>query len=219
MKNATSIGMFAVIAFGVGMVGINFSDGSFVTQNSPQSSTMEAGTILGHIEIIHSDSEGNILSYQQTDNMIVNDGRNCTAMLLFGQNLGCTAGDAAGLGKYTVIGVGNGSALADTTLNTFLTEEPTGDGLVATAGALGLFTNSTVDSAPAAQNINFQFTYTGSQANNPINQAGLFNQSATGVDRGVFAMKNFPSVVNMNTNDLLTVNWDITISVSDLVGP
>ena len=219
MKNATSIGMFALIAFGVGMVGINFSDGSFVMQSSPQSSTMEAGTILGHIEVIHTDSEGNILSYQQTDNAIVNDGRNCTAMLLFGTNTGCTSDNAAALGKYTVIGVGNGSALADTTLNTVLTEEPTGDGLVATAGALGLFTNSASDSDPAIQNINFQFTYTGSQANNPINQAGLFNQTGIAADRGVFALKNFPSTVNMNSGDQLTVNWDITIDGTDRAAP
>ncbi len=217
MKNATSIGMLAAIAFGVGMVGINFSDGSFVMQNTTPSSTMDGAVILGHIEVIHSDSEGNILSYQQTDNAIVNDGRNCTAMLLFGVNAGCTAETAAALGKYTVIGIGNSTALADTTLNTLLSEEPTGDGIQAVAGSLSTFTNSTADSDPAVQRITNQFTYTGSQATNPINQAGLFNQTALGADRGVFALKNFPSTVNMNTNDQLTVNWDITIDGSDAI--
>jgi len=218
MKNATSIGMFALIAFGVGMVGINFSDGSFVMQNSTPTSTMEAGTILGHIEIIHSDSEGNILSYQQTDNAIVNDGRNCTAMLLFGTNTGCTSANAAALGKYTVIGVGNGSALAATTLNTVLNGESVGDGLTAATGTLGAFGNSTANSDPASQNINFQFAYIGSQASNPISQAGLFNSTTIGADRGVFALKNFPSIVTMNSGDLLTVNWDITIDGSDDIG-
>lgn len=115
MKNATNIGMLATVVFAIGMVGINFSDGTFVLQNETPTSTMEGGSLLGHIEIIHADSEGNILSYQQTDNAIVNDGRNCTAMLLFGTNAGCRSDDAEGLGKYTVIGVGNGTALSGST--------------------------------------------------------------------------------------------------------
>lgn len=210
--------MFAAVAFAIGMAGINLSDSTFEMQNNAASSYSEGGSILGHIELIHTDSEGNILSYQQTDNAIVNDGRNCTAMLLFGANTGCTAGDAAGLGKYTVIGLSNGSALADTTLNTVLPDEITvGDGLNAVAGSLDTFTNSTADSDPAIQRITNQFTYSSSasQTGNVINAAGLFNQTGLGADRGVFAMKNFPSSVTMNPGDQLTVNWDITIDGSD----
>lgn len=220
MKNATSIGMLAAVAFAVGMLGINFSDGAFELQSNTASSYSEGGSILGHIELIHTDSEGNVLSYQQTDNAIVNDGRNCTAMLLFGQNSGCTAGDASGLGKYTVIGLSNGSSLASGTANTLLPAEITvGDGLNAVAGTLGTFTNSTADSDPAVQRIQNVFTYSSSatQTGNQINAAGLFNQTATGADRGVFALKNFPTAVTMNPGDQLTVNWDITIDGSDAV--
>ncbi|MCV0365639.1 MAG: hypothetical protein K5798_00035 [Nitrosopumilus sp.] len=222
MKNATGIGMLAAITFAVGMVGLNFSDGTFDLQSNTVSSYSEGSSILGHIEVIHTDSEGNILSYQQTDNAIVNDGRNCTAMLLFGANSGCTAGTADGLGKYTVIGISNGSSLAATTANTVLPAEITvGDGLNAVAGTLGTFTNSTANSDPAVQRISNQFTYDSgaSQTGNQINAAGLFNQTATGADRGVFALKNFPSTVTMNPGDQLTVNWDITIDGSDAVGP
>ena len=217
MKNTTGIGMLAAIVFAVGMAGINLSDGTIELQSNTASSYSEGAGILGHIEVIHTDSEGNILSYQQTDNAIVNDGRNCTAMLLFGQNSGCTAGTAAALGKYTVIGISNGSALADTTLNTALPAEITGDDLEAVAGTLGTFTNSTADSDPAIQRISNQFTYdsAASQTGNTINAAGLFNQTSIGADRGVFALKNFPSSVTMNPGDQLTVNWDITIDGSD----
>ncbi|MCV0410646.1 hypothetical protein [Nitrosopumilus sp.] len=220
MKNATGIGMLAAITFAVGMVGLNFSDGIFDLQSNTASSYSEGSSILGHIEVIHTDSEGNILSYQQTDNAIVNDGRNCTAMLLFGANSGCTAATASGLGKYTVIGISNGSALAATTANTVLPAEITvGDGLNAVTGTVGTFTNSTADSDPAVQRISNQFTYSASatQTGNIINAAGLFNQTALGADRGVFALKNFPSSVTMNPGDQLTVNWDITIDGSDAV--
>ena len=219
MKNTTGIGMLAAITLAIGMVGVNFSDGIFDSQSNTATSYSEGAGILGHIEVIHTDSEGNILSYQQTDNAIVNDGRNCTAMLLFGANTGCTAQDATGLGKYTVIGISNGSALADTTLNTALPAEITvGDGLNAVTGTLGTFTNSTADSDPAVQRISTQFTYSSSatQTANIINAAGLFNNTGgPAADRGVFALKNFPSSVSMNPGDQLTVNWDITIDGSD----
>jgi len=218
MKNATSIGMLAAIAFAVGMVGINFSDGTFALQTSTPTATSDGGSILGHIEIIHTDSEGNILSYQQTDNAIVNDGRNCTAMLLFGTNTGCRASNAAGLGKYTVIGVGNGTALSGSTSQLLLNGEISDNNIARTTGTLGTFTNATATSDPATQRITAVFTWQGGSSNT-INQAGLFNSTSTGTSTSTFALKNFPSSVVMNTNDQLTVNWDISIDGTDAYGP
>jgi len=217
MKNATSIGMLATVVFAIGMIGINFSDGTFVLQNETPTSTMESGGILGHIEIIHTDSEGNILSYQQTDNAIVNDGRNCTAMLLFGANSGCRSDDADGLGKYTVIGVGNGTALSGSTSQTDTNDEVNDNGIVRITGTLGAFLNSSNPGDPAVQRITAQFTWLGGTTNT-INQAGLFNDTTAGSTSSTFALKNFPSSVAMNTNDQLTVNWDITIEGTDDYG-
>jgi len=215
MKYSTNVGMLMATVFAVGMVGINFSDGTITLQSNTASSTSEGAGILGHIELIQTNSEGNIISYQQTDNQIVNDGRNCTAMLLFGTNSGCTTAAGAPFAKYTVIGLSNGTALSTSTANTVLPAEITvGDGLNAIAGTLDTFTNATADGGTATQRITHQFTYdtAASQSGNVINAAGLFNQTALGADRGVFAMKNFPSSVTMNPGDQLTVNWDITIS-------
>ena len=204
--------MLAAIAFAVGMTGINLSDGTIALQNTP-SSAAEGASILGHIELIQTDREGNILSYQQTDNAIVSEGRSCTAMLLFGPNSECPAGTAAGLGNFTAIAIGNGTLLAaDTTANS-LNSEITGDGLERVFGTLGTYTATSGSGTDAVQRITNQFTYTGSQANNVISQAGLFN-STSGADTA-FALKNFPSNVTMNNGDQLTVNWDITISGSD----
>ena len=215
MKKATSIGMFAAIAFAIGMTGINLSEGIITLQNTP-SATSEGASILGHIELIHTDSEGKILSYQQTDNAIVSEGRACTAMLLFGANSECNAASATGLGTFRAIAVGNGSLLAaDTTANA-LNSEITGDGLERVLGSLGTYTATSGTGTDATQRITNQFTYTGSQAGNVISQAGLFNSTTVGTDIA-FALKNFPSNVTMNNGDQLTVNWDITISGSDAV--
>lgn len=215
MKKATSIGMFAAIAFAVGMTGINLSDGTIVLQNSP-SATADGASILGHIELIHTDKEGNILSYQQTDNAIVSQGRACTAMLLFGENTECPAATKTDIGNYTTIGIGNGSLLAADTTAQALNSEITGDGLARALGTLGTYTATSGTGTDATQRITKQFTYTGSQSGNVISQAGLFNSTTISSD-STFALKNFPSNVTMNNGDQLTVNWDITVSGSDAV--
>jgi len=209
----TTIGMFAAIVFAVGMVGINFSESQLKVQDNTPASTMEGGNILGHIELIHTDNAGNVISYQQTDNAIVNDGRNCVAMLLFGPNSGCRAGSASGLGKYTVIGVGNGTTLSGSTSQLLLNGGINDNGIVRTVGTLDTFTNSTANNAPAVQRIKTTFTWNGATTN-VVNQAGLFNSTTLGTSTSTFALKNFPSSVSMNTGDQLTVNWDITISGS-----
>jgi len=216
MKTTTNIGIFAVVAFVAGIAGMSLSSGTIELQNSGTSSTMDGTAILGHIEVIQTDSEGNIKSYQQTDNTIVTEGRNCTAMLLFGNNTSCNAKSPSGLGTFTVIGVGNGTALITDRSLAALNSEVTGDGLARATGTLGTFTAASNSTAGALQRITASFTYTGTQTSNPINQAGLFNSTSTGNDLA-FALKNFPSTVSMNPNDSLTVNWDITISGTDAV--
>ena len=66
MKNSKNIGMLAAVVFAVGMVGFNLSDGTISLIDDVPLATMEGGMLSGHLEIIHADSDGNILSYQQT---------------------------------------------------------------------------------------------------------------------------------------------------------
>lgn len=205
--------MLAAIAFAVGMVGINFSDGTIMLQSNTPTATTDEGSIIGHIEVIHTDNEGNILSYQQSDNVIVNDGKNCTAMLLFGDHTdnGCRAGSPSGLGTYTVIGVGNGSSIGTSSNQYLLNGEINDNGIARTTGTLGTYTNSTGEGGPATQRISALFTW-GGATTNTVTHAGLFNSTTNADANGsTFALKDFPSSVAMNTNDQLTVNWDISI--------
>ncbi|EPA05994.1 hypothetical protein [Candidatus Nitrosarchaeum limnium] len=217
MKNATTIGMIGAIVLAVGVVGINFSDGSIMQKNQP-SATQDGGAILGHIEIIQRDSEGNIKAYQQTDNKIINGAKNCVVAVLFGKTSTntCTIANGTstvtGLGKYTFIGLGNTTATMPASTSNDLPGEITlGDGLNRAAGTLGTFTNATADAAGAKQVISKTFSYTGSQTNT-IYAAGLFNQTTTGATSSTFALKAFPSTVTLTNGDSLTVNWEITIN-------
>jgi len=216
MKDVKNIGALTAVVFAIGVAGFSFSDGLSLLQSDVPSSTMEAGSLMGHIEIIHTDSEGNILSYQQTDNAIVNEGRNCTAMALFGPSSNTSCDDHSP-GPYNVVGIGNGTILtgnADTTTSS-LTGEIT-DNNMARANAVVTVSQvsaATANSDPAVARVSAVFTWQGSTTNT-VNQAGLFNQTTVAGD-STFALKDFPSAVAMNTNDQLTVNWDITIDGSD----
>ena len=210
----TQLGMLAAVTFAVGMVGINFSDGTFQLQNDTPAPMSSGAGILGHIEIIQTDSEGNIKSYQQTDNAIVNNGRNCTAMLLFNAyNVGCGQAGVSGWTGYTVIGLGNTTSLSGATTIDALDTEIADNGLARQAGTIGTFTNATADSAVATQRISATFTWGGGNTNTVL-AAGLFNSTSPGASE-TFALKNFPSSVPMQNGDQLTVNWDISIDGTD----
>jgi len=223
MKNSKNIGILAAVVFAVGMVGFNLSDGTISLIDNVPLATMEGGMISGHLEIIHTDKDGNILSYQQTDNAIVNQGRNCAANMLFG----VTANDACTddtPGVYNVIGIGNGTVFAGDNTAVNLNDEVTeaGEGLLRSEATSTAVTEleQAVDAATDVSKTRIQavFTYTGVEASNTIVEAGLFNQTAITND-SVFAIKNFPTAVAMNTNDVLTVNWEISISGTDGIGP
>ena len=206
--------MVAVVALAVGMVSFNFSDGTFAT-NQAESSAMTSGTsMLGHLEIIHQDSQGNILTYIQTDNAIMNEGRNCTAVSLFGTaaNSACSADP----GTYDVISLTNGTLVDNTH-----TDLP-GELVNATEAGLGrsLSTVSQVATATGASadtadlQVSHTFVYTDADSQN-ILAAGLVNSTDSDTS-SIFAAKNFGSAVTLNQNDQLTVNWDISISGTDV---
>jgi len=220
MKNTKSLGMLAAVVFAVGFVGFNFSSGQMNT-NENMLATMDGGYVSGHIEVIHTDKDGNVLTYLQTDNAIMNEGRNCAAKALFGSaaNTACT--DTTPI--FNVIGVGNGTFAGDND-STTLQSEVTGNGLTRTDGTgITLSQQQSASGASGTSSIarisnTFTLSGHGTDSTMDVNEAGLFNATSSGNDLA-FALKNFPSTVSMSNDDQLTVNWDITISGSDGIGP
>jgi len=221
MKNSKNIGIIATVVLAIGMVGFNFSDGVIGLEDNVPLATLDGAVMSGHLEIIQTDAEGNIKSYQQTDNAIMNIARNCVANMLFGRTAN-TACDDTTPGVYSVIGLNNGTAFgSDDNTKTSMTGEisVTGDGLFRSEPTTGPTVSqqsaaSGATGGAATTRISAQFTYTGTQSPNTISSAGLFN-STTITTNDVFAIKDFASPVALSTNDLLTVNWDISISGTD----
>ena len=57
------IGMLASVAFAVGMLGLNFSDGSITVFDDKPAAVSSQAFMMGHLEIIQ-ERDGQVISYQ-----------------------------------------------------------------------------------------------------------------------------------------------------------
>jgi len=213
MKNTNAIGMLTAVAFAVGMVGINLADGTITVFDQTSDVTIESGMLRGHLEIIQTNADGNIIKYMQTDNAILSKGENCVALDLFGGTAGGTGANScpANPGVFDVIALTNTATSGLDSLT--LAGELTGNGLDRFTATSVIATTTAGGANPDnVSRITNTFTYTGGPAQG-VSGAGLFNQT-TLAGSAIFAAKDFPSAVTLQTNDQLTVNWDITISGS-----
>jgi hypothetical protein len=200
------------------------------------SASPESGTMMGHVEYIVRDADGNIKSYTQADNMVVNRGDDCSIAYMFqptsatgGADV-CTNFNPAG---FHFIGIGNGTITVDAADTTLLDASAT---TVAVSGTPGLMSvrwdNNTV--ATASSNggtvvidtpTPFTFSTSGAATNaTTVTAAGLFDntcstQSAvTGVctaNSGVMNMFSAQSIsVSVSNGDSLSVTWTITVGNS-----
>ena len=62
---------------------------AFVGTASPDNSLSSAAALLGHITLTAYDENGEIIGYQQTDNVVVNSGDDCIVEDLLGASGNC----------------------------------------------------------------------------------------------------------------------------------
>ncbi len=75
MKTTYVIALIAAIsAVSIGAISMN----EFTVPLAIASASPESGTMMGHVEYILRDADGNIKSYAQADNMVVNRGDGCS---------------------------------------------------------------------------------------------------------------------------------------------
>ena len=95
MKQGLNFALFgAVLAVTAGLIGAYGLPGfSGVSDTTGLAATQ----MLGHITLTHTDADGNIIGYKQTDNIIVDIGESCAAKSLFGRTGDGTTGSGSGL--------------------------------------------------------------------------------------------------------------------------
>lgn len=180
-------------------------------QTQTSSGTTEQPVILGHIEAVVKDQNGNIKAFRQTDNLVVSNGLNSTINALFGSGTQTlSSGSLAGIFKY--VGVGTGTA----------TVSYTDLGLQNIRGGKHLGTVTAIN-APLGTGMGAQIVANwaaGALANatstsTTINEAGLFDSSINATSSSnMYAHQIISPGISMGTGDTLQVTWKITFSHS-----
>jgi len=206
MKQHQSLGLVAVMAVVAGLTGVTaLGDISFVENDVSAMGTN--APIMGHLVIQVTDDEGNIKNYMQTDNVITANAKGCIANLLF------LAGVATCVDSATVfddIVLSSAGFLSDATTANFaatnFTPKLTGFGL--TKSQTNTVTQNLGATGIGSQivDIKHTFSYSNTSTSQLVTSAALFNTA-----NSVFAIKNFPSAVTLNSGDDLTVTWSITL--------
>ncbi len=211
---------FALVASG--LVGSNLlsaqPSGLVALDNTPTDDGMK---ITGHVTTVATDANGHIKAYRQTDNLVVNVGKDCVTKLLFGGSgsrgglTGTTTCVGSNTAPWTVIAVGNrSSAVTPAGTDHRLVSEPNGtnNGLNRQLATSLTFTNSTGAGGTSSTTV-IQTTFgplTGlSAAGTQVTESGLFN-STTMSASGMFAHQAISSIA-LNTGDSLTIKWTINI--------
>lgn len=226
MKTIPMIALIAVIsAVSIGTISLN----GFTIPLVTASVSPESGTTMGHVEYILRDADGNIKSYAQTDNMVVDKGDDCVIGYAFqstaaGGSDTCTT---AGRPGFQFIGIGNATYTVDN-LDTTLVN--TGNATVADGSHVGLmavrFDNNTVatasvDGGTVVIATETPFTFDANNATT-VRSAGLFDGTCNGVagsalgycttNTGVMNMFSAQSItVAVSSGDSLSVTWTITV--------
>ncbi|MEK6947239.1 MAG: hypothetical protein AABX32_06555 [Nanoarchaeota archaeon] len=226
MKTTSMIALIAVIsAASIGVVSMNgFSAIPFATASvSP-----ESGTMMGHVEYVLYDADGNIKTYAQGDNMVVNQGDNCVIGYVFqpGNTFG-TDNCVSNANGFRFIGIGNATATVSATATT-LTDTATTVANSSTDGLMAMRTDGTIvvtassNGGTAVITTESPFTFTSGVNATTVLSAGLFDKTCTTVTNGICtayaADQNMFSVQAINVpvsgGDSLSVTWTITVGNS-----
>lgn len=227
MNRNTTYALFGVtVAIVAGMVGANLPlSQSLGLAENQSTSDSEGIKILGHVTYELKDASGNIKAYRQTDNVVVNSGKNCVSKLLFGGPstsrgaAGSTVCTGANTAPWNIIGLGNDTAANAITpaQNDFaLQKESTTVGNSFNARTAGTITYTNQTGTSGSSSVLIQATF------GPISgirsaglyvvSSGLFNNTnqATPSAGGLFAEQAITPIL-VNNGDSLAIKWTVNV--------
>jgi hypothetical protein len=139
--------------------------------------------LVGHLDLVLTDTAGDIIDRREVDNLVVTAGKNFVASRM--------GGASADVMSHMAIGTGTTAAAA-------------GDTTLATESARTTLTSTTVTD----NDIVYVDTFAAGTGTGAITEAGVLNAGSGGtlLCRTVF------SVINKGANDSLTITWTVTAS-------
>ena len=192
MSDKRAIALVVVVAF-AGIFGASQAGIFALTDENPTTTTTMR--YLGHVTAVFSDSNGNIKSYFQTDNEVVNSGRNCATNLVFGTTIGttCTFVDR--------MAIGTSSTSLDIKLTALVDETDNGKSIALTPTII----------TPAEGGVHPVFEYTNTfdiqsgDNGKSVSETGLFDSADHMFSRTLIGP------VPVTTDDKITVTWTLII--------
>jgi len=190
------IALVVVVAF-AGIFGASQA-GMFALMDANLTTSTTTMRYMGHVTAVVYDSNGNIKSYFQTDNKVVNSGRNCAADLVFGIGIveDCEFVDRMAIGS-------NAISIAST--NTDLLGKTTN-------GNVGPLTPTSITPAGSVLPgddavLEYTNTFEILLADSPltIRETGLFDSA-----NNMFARSGL-GPIPVTAGDKITVEWNITV--------
>ncbi len=219
----TKLALSAVMIVAIGLIGTNFVTGLETTESEKFGAITSNNDIYGHITIVHSDPDGNIINYIQTDNVVGIFGKACLSELVFGAHSSIC--EASINTNFTTIALYDGDTFTDlinaTDTNNILggsSNIVTAAGLTLRNGGQGVLVS--VGAAPVSggdgskTDIAKTFTAGVGVAGQVVDGAALLN-NGTGVGGGesptaVLAAQTF-TAVTLNESDTLLITWTIEL--------
>ena len=203
----------------VGLIGTNFVTGLEMTGEEKFDALSTSNTVFGHITMIHSDQDGNILSYVQTDNEVAAIGKDCMSNQVFGNS--DTNCSSTGTSAFNTIALFVGESFPITMNATGNDGDVKGAGpglddtkiLASNAAGLGIIVadsvtnNANATSGGTGTKTDIKKTFTaGSTVTQAVDGAALYNDD----EDAVLAGQRFTSVT-LNESDTLAITWTITV--------
>ena len=188
-RNITIIVIVGVFGFLLGSFGI-------ISSNNDNSLQTESVLALGHLQLVQKDLDGNIKQYIQTDNLIVDQGLNTMADLVFPDiNLNGNVTDS----KFSVLGIGlSPSSVGPSNVGLVLSNPLCAN---ATASISGFSASS-----PSGADVSFFVIFNGTDGCTGTFQEAVIQNDLT--DGEILARQTFPGIT-MAADDELDVFWDI----------
>ena len=218
-------GIFAIAMTTFGLSGVTASP--MVMTSIPQS--QEGVSMLGHVEYTVFDSNQEIKSYLQSDNLVVRDGTDCSGELIFGTSDSATCTSTGTTYRYIAIGNGTqGELVTDTELNRSGSGCAGGSPGDEGEQARKLVTPTQVDNTGSGTVVTLDvltdtFKFDIGNATT-VTQSAIFNNGITtpnadgscgtlGSDWEMFAIQDLAGAgVTVAAGDSLAVKWTITIT-------
>jgi len=171
---------------------VNFA---FVSDNDASANVLKSSAgMLGHVTLTATNEDGNVISYRQTDNVVINGGDDCLLEDTFGAATACTDTSS----PFDDVHIG--------TTQTAFTESSTALATwnSATAGSVG-----TPTTASGTQGSSVTVTAAFFDVSASIAEAALRN-SASSQGTDVLALQSF-TPISLGPTDDLTIEWTVTI--------